>query len=156
MASRDREAEIVWWLFWFIAFGIIDYFIGGRLAGLWIAFIGSFLLQGARDSYVEVTLQRVLSRAKVLDVMTYDVPTIDARMSIEHFVERERLRTGRRCYIVAIEEKPVSMVAPLDIRSVARVDSQTTPLEAVMRPLNKLRTLSPDESLMQAIEDMFR
>jgi Zn-dependent protease/predicted transcriptional regulator len=140
----------------FIAIGIVGYFYGGRLASLWTAFIGWFLLQAARESYLEVSLKKILAGVKVCDVMTPDVPTIDGHMSVEDFVEQELLRTGRRCYIVAIEGSAVGMITPLDIRPIARADWHLIALESVMRPFEKLHTLTPGESLMQGIEDMNR
>ncbi len=51
----------------FIALGIIEFFRGTGLSGLWIAFIGWFLLQAARESYVETTLKSSLDGVKVVD-----------------------------------------------------------------------------------------
>src|SRR5260370_32657060 len=45
----------------FIAFGIFRFFGGAGVGGLWIAFIGWFLLQAARESYVQVGLGHAVS-----------------------------------------------------------------------------------------------
>ena len=42
--------------FCFIALGIYRYMSGAGFAGLWIAFVGWFLLQAARASYRRVSL----------------------------------------------------------------------------------------------------
>ena len=46
--------------FGFIAIGIFRFFAGAGIGGLWIAFIGWFLLQAARESYVQVGLAHAL------------------------------------------------------------------------------------------------
>ena len=51
----------------FIAFGIFRFFGGAGVGGLWIAFIGWFLLQAARESYVQVGLAHALEGVRVAD-----------------------------------------------------------------------------------------
>jgi Zn-dependent protease len=63
--------------FMFIAFGIFRFFGGAGIGGLWIAFIGWFLLQAARESYVRVGLAHALEGVRVADVMTRDCPTVE-------------------------------------------------------------------------------
>ena len=46
--------------FCFIAVGIFEFFGGAGFGGLWIAFIGWFLLQAARESYMQVGLTHAL------------------------------------------------------------------------------------------------
>ena len=60
--------------FGFIALGIVQYFGGAGIGGLWIAFIGWFLLQAARESCVQVGLAHALKGVRVADVMTRDCP----------------------------------------------------------------------------------
>ncbi len=42
----------------FIAWGVFQFFGGAGLGGLWISFIGWFLLQAARESYLQVDFTR--------------------------------------------------------------------------------------------------
>lgn len=58
----------------FIALGIFRFFGGAGVGGLWIAFIGWFLLQAARESYVQVDLAHALEGVRVADVMTRGLP----------------------------------------------------------------------------------
>src|SRR6185437_16817219 len=55
--------------FVFIAIGIVRFFGGAGIGGLWIAFIGWFLLQAARDSYVQIGLANALKGVRDGDVM---------------------------------------------------------------------------------------
>jgi membrane-associated phospholipid phosphatase len=79
--------------FCFIAFGIFRFFGGAGIGGLWIAFIGWFLLQASRESFVRVGLAHALKGVRVADVMTRDCPTIDGWLNLQNFVEQELLRT---------------------------------------------------------------
>ncbi len=70
MAARVGQAVA----FAFIALGIFRFFGGAGIGGLWIAFIGWFLLQAARESYTQVGLAHALKDVRVADVMTRDCP----------------------------------------------------------------------------------
>jgi hypothetical protein len=99
--------------FGFIAFGIFRSFGGAGIGGLWLVFIGWFLLQAARESYVQVGLAHALKGVRVADVMTRDCPTVEGWLNIENFVERELLRTGRRCFIVVDQKGEIAgLVTP--------------------------------------------
>jgi Zn-dependent protease/CBS domain-containing protein len=140
----------------FIAVGIVEYFGGGGLGGLWIAFIGWFLLQAAGGSYLEVGLRRTLEGVRVADVMVRDCPTVDARLTIQDFVDHELLRTGRRCFVVVDNGGVAGLVTSHEIRQTDRAKWPYTTLDGVMRPLKSLRTVTPDSSLTSALEVMAR
>ena len=140
----------------FIVIGIVEYFGGGGLGGLWIAFVGWFLLQAAGASYLEVGLRRTLEGVRVADVMARDCPTVDARLTIQDFVDHELLRSGRRCFVVFENGGVTGLVTPHEIRQTDRAKWPYTTLNHVMRPLKSMRTVTPDSSLASALEVMAR
>ena len=141
----------------FIAIGIVEFFGGGGVGGLWIAFIGWFLLQAAAESYLEAGLKKTLQGVRVSDVMMRDCPTVDASLSIQDFVDHELLRTGRRCFVVVEHGGPVSgLVTPHEIKETDRDKWSHTTLHEVMRPLDSMRVVTPDAALAGALEIMGR
>jgi Zn-dependent protease/predicted transcriptional regulator len=142
--------------FSFIALGIFRYFAGGGIGGLWIAFIGWFLLQAARESYVRVGLAHVLEGVKVADVMTRDCPTADGWLNVQNFVEQELLRTGRHCFIVMEKGEAVGLVTLHEVKQIERARWPFTTLHDIMLPLEDLRAVTPDASLQTALESMSR
>ena len=66
--------------FAFIAYGIFQFFAGAGIGGLWITFIGWFLLQAARESYAQVGLTHAIEGVRVADVMARDCPTVEGWM----------------------------------------------------------------------------
>lgn len=66
LAARTGQAVA----FAFIAVGIFQYFGGAGLGGLWIAFIGWFLLHAAKESYAQVGLAEALGGVRAADLMT--------------------------------------------------------------------------------------
>jgi Zn-dependent protease/predicted transcriptional regulator len=142
--------------FAFIAFGIFRFFGGAGIGGLWIAFIGWFLLQAARESYVQVGLTHALEGVRVADVMTRDCPTVDGWLNLQNFVEGELLRTGRRCFVVVEKGEMTGLVTPHEIKQIDRAKWPFMTLHDVMRPIGDVRSVVPDASLASALELMGR
>lgn len=142
--------------FVFIAFGIFQFFAGAGIGGLWIAFIGWFLLQASRESYLQVGLAHALEGVRVADVMTRDCPTADAWLNLQNFVEGELLRTGRRCFVVVEKGEPTGLVTPHEIKQIDRAKWPFMTLHDVMRPIGDVRSVAPDASLKSALELMSR
>ena len=152
--SPRRVGQVV--AFGFIALGIFRFFGGAGIGGLWIAFIGWFLLQAARESYVQVGLAHALEGVRVADVMTRDCPTVDGWLNVQNFVEQELLRTGRRCFIVVDKGEITGLVTPHEIKQIDRAKWPFMTLHDIMRPLEDLRSVTPDTPLTSALESMSR
>jgi Zn-dependent protease/predicted transcriptional regulator len=140
----------------FIAFGIFQFFRGAGFGGLWIAFIGWFLLQAATASASSVALTSVLKGVRVSDVMTSDCATVDGNMNVEQFVEGHLLRSGRRCFVVEQNGQVTGLVTPHEIKELARPRWPYTTLADIMRPMDQLHTVAPATPVMEALETMGR
>jgi CBS domain-containing protein len=159
--NADRATELAAHMgqavaFGFIALGILQYFNGAGLGGLWIAFIGWFLLQAARESYGRVGLAHALQGVRVADVMTRDCPTTDGAISLEQFVDQELLRTGRRCFIVLDGHQITGLITPHEVKQVVRNQWATTKVRDVMRPLDTLQAVTRETPLLSALASMSR
>src|SRR6266849_6340475 len=152
--TAARVGQVV--AFGFIALGIFQYFGGAGIGGLWMAFIGWFLLQAARESYVQVGLTHALEGVRVADVMTRDCPTVDGWLNVQNLVEQELLRTGQRCFIVVDKGKITGLVTPHEIKQIDRAKWPFMTLHDIMRPLENLQSVTPDTPLTSALESMSR
>ena len=142
--------------FAFIAWGIFRFFGGAGVGGLWIAFVGWFLLQAARESYVQVGLAHALDGVRVADVMTRECPKVEGSLNLQNFVEQELLRTARRCYTVVEKGELAGLVTPHEIKEIDRTKWPFMTLHDVMRPIKDVRSVAPDDSLKSALEVMSR
>ena len=140
----------------FIALGIFQFFGGAGFGGLWIAFIGWFLLQAAGASYSTVTLTSNLKDVRVSDVMTNDCVAVDGNLNVQNFVEEHLLRSGRRCFVVEQNGEMIGLVTPHEIKNLERQRWPFTTLYDVMRPLNQVHTVTPSTPVMEALETMGR
>ena len=140
----------------FIGFGILQFFGGAGIGGLWIAFIGWFLLQAAGESYLQMGLKRAIEGVTVSNVMTSDCPTVDGNLNLQQFVEEQLLPSGRRCFVVLENGMIAGMVTPHEVKQVQRARWPFTTLHDIMRPLEQMRTVTPETPLITALEMMSR
>ncbi len=138
----------------FILYGLWRFFLGENLGGLWLAFIGWFLLDAARGSQAQAELVTELRGRPVSDLMDHDCPTVESHISAQDFVEQFLLHTGKRCFVVVQNQAVVGLLTPTDLRKVRREDWPVTSLQGIMRPLNQVRAVAPETPALQALEMM--
>ena len=142
--------------FGFILIGIWRFFSGQGFGGLWLAFIGWFLLDAARSSGSQVEITERLSGVKVGDVMTQQFPVVDANSNLQTFVQEQLLPTGHRCFVVLEQGNPAGIITPHEVKGIDRARWPYTTVGDVMRALDTLRTVTPERPLAEALEMMGR
>ena len=142
--------------FTFIVFGIFRFFVGAGFGGLWIAFIGWFLLDAARASYGQIVLTESLRGLRACDLMTNDCPVVSGRDNLRTLVDEHLLRTGNRCFIIEDHERIAGLITAHEIKAIARNRWPYTTVDEVMRPVEKLHTVRPEASAAEALEIMAR
>jgi len=140
----------------FICLGIFRFFAGAGFGGLWIAFIGWFLMQAAGASRASVALSSGLKGVKVSDVMESSCTVVDGNLNVQRFVEDYLLKSGQRCYVIEQQREIAGLVTPHEIKALERARWPYTTLYDIMRPLDQLHTVEPNTPLMEALETMGR
>ena len=139
----------------FIGLGIVEFFGAAAFNGLWLAFIGWFLLMAASESSLEAGLTRTLEGVSVGDIMIPECRIIHENMDVRHFVEDEVMRTGSRCFIVVDDAgRVLGLVTPHDAGQVDRREWANATLHDIMRPLRDLQTVEPGTPLLEALDLM--
>jgi Zn-dependent protease len=142
--------------FLFILSGLLRFFVGANFGGLWLAFIGWFLLDASRASYAQAQLVAGLSGRRVADLIDRDCATVEGQLSLQEFVDEHLLRTGRRCFVVVRNSQVTGLITPHEIKNVDRSRWSQTSVQDVMHPVGQLRTVAPDSPALQALELMSR
>lgn len=138
--------------FGFIVLGIYRFFAGAGFSGLWMAFIGWFLLNAAKSTYSQQELTERLRGVTVGDLMTLDCTLVDGNSNLQTFVNDHLLHTGRRCFLVAEQGVVTGLITPQEVKGIPRARWPFTLVYDVMRPLEELRTVSPDTPVSEALE----
>jgi Zn-dependent protease/predicted transcriptional regulator len=147
-----------------IAYGMIalgavtaltNYFprLGGTVGGLWLAFIGWFILSAAKQSQAQVEARGALEGLRVADIMTPELPTVGREISLEDYA-REMMRTGRRTHLVVAHDQLVGLITAEALSSVPQQDWEVTSVQAVMLPKNKLHWAAPEEPALSLLDRM--
>jgi len=123
----------------------------GRVGGIWLAFIGWFLLNAAQASMAQVTIRETLTGLCAADVMSHEVPAIPGNMSLDEY-SSEVLRTGRRIHIVTMDDRLLGLMNVTALNQVPRDEWSMNSVQAVMVPRDRILWASPEEPLQKLLE----
>ncbi len=139
-----------------VAYGIILYgawhaMRGEWSAGLWLVFIGWFLLNAAQESVAQVAIRETLAGLSAADVMSHEVPAVEGHITLEEY-GAEVLRTGRRCHLVLNDGRLAGMMNVHTLNAVPRNEWAHNSVQSAMIPREKILWTSPDEPLLRLLE----
>jgi Zn-dependent protease len=138
----------------FIAIGIVRVFTGDWFGGLWIAFIGFFMDNAARSSYMQLNLRNMLEGHVVGEIMSQDCFLLPPYLTLDVAVDQYLLTSGRRCFTVGTPDGVEGLLTIHKLRDIPKDQWRTKHVSDVSTPLSEMRTVSPDTSLWQALQEM--
>ncbi|MCL2149905.1 MAG: site-2 protease family protein [Dehalococcoidia bacterium] len=115
--------------------------------GLWLALIGWFLFSAASDSYQQLVLQQALQGHAAREIMASDGIQVQPDMSVEDLISNVMLPSGKHCFIVAEDAYLRGMVTLQEIKGVSGSDRDRYTVGQVMKPVDQLKTVGPDDDL---------
>lgn len=138
-----------------IGLGLLQALAWGQwLPGLWLVFIGWFLLGAARSSVMQLVFRESLNEVRVDEVFERELTRLPGSMSVARAIGETMLRRGVRTIFVESADGGVGLVTMREVKGVAEIDRETTPLQAIATPLQRLRTVAPDATLWEAMQEM--
>jgi Zn-dependent protease/predicted transcriptional regulator len=140
----------------FIVIGVVVALRGNFFNGLWIGFIGWFLLNAAQQSYQQVILRESLSGIKADEMMTRDCPRVERGTTVATFIEDFLFRTGRHCFLVMDNDLLQGIVTLHEVNKTPRDQWNQIHVEEIMIPLQHLKWVSPDQDIVKILEFMDR
>ena len=120
-------------------------------SGVWLAFIGWFLLDAAQSSMAQVTIQQTLSGLRAFDVMSHEVPTMNPSATLEDY-GNEVVRTGRRAHLVISDSRLLGLMDIETLNAVPREEWPHTSVQAVMLPREQILWARPEDPLLGLLE----
>ena len=150
----SRVGQLV--AFGFIGFGIYSALTAGLVNGLWLGFIGWFLLNAASSAYMQTTLQDRLEGVTVAQVMQRNYPIVAGNMTLDRLVQEQVMTLGQQVFVVNGFE-PDRRSGILTLNDIKRQPAQkwrflTT--EQAMIPWERLAQVNPDTPLFEALKKM--
>lgn len=130
-----------------ILLGIWFFFGGNLLDGIWLGFIGWFLLSAAQSANSQSMLQSVFKGVTVGEVMNPSPITVPANISLQKLLDDYFLPRGLRSAMVTQLDQLAGLITLADIRSIPREQWSEVPVGHAMIPVDRLHIVSPQQSL---------
>ena len=138
----------------FITLGLVMFAFQGSFSGAWLAFIGWFLLQGARAEARYVATEQALGGLRVRDVMVAEPVTVDADSTIGRFMDDVAWSQRFTTYPVLDGKSPVGLLAFASVAAVPRSDWDTRRVRDTMIPLDEVPLLTENEKAVEALAEL--
>ncbi len=131
----------------FIFWGIWQLFSGSVLNGIWLGFIGWFLLSAAQSANSQVMLESMLRGVTVGEVMNPTPTLVPANISLQQLVDEYFLPQGLRSALVMQADQLAGLITLSDIRHVPREQWGQVTVGHAMIPVERLHVVQPQQSL---------
>ena len=137
----------------FILLGMAQALAGSVFGGLWIAFIGWFLLTAAQASSAQLRLRSALEGIMARDIMHHECWRVGGDVTVAELAE-EMLRTGTRCSMVVDRDRFRGLVTLHEVKQVPQDRWSVTPLRDIMVTEGKLSWVAPDAPVATVVQRM--
>lgn len=138
----------------FIALGLAMFIFQGSFSGAWLAFIGWYLLQGARGEARYVATEQALDGLRVRDLMVRDPVIVDADSTIGRLMDDVAWSHRFTTYPVLDGGRPVGLLTFASVAAVPRSDWDTRRVRDTMIPLEQVTLLTEDEKAVDALAEL--
>ena len=138
----------------FIALGLAMFIFQGSFSGAWLAFIGWFLLQGARAEARYVATEQALDGLRVRDLMVRDPVTVEADSTLGRFMDQVARSQRFTTYPVLDGGSPVGLLAFASVAAVPRSEWDTRRVRDTMIPMDEVPQLTEDERAVDALAEL--
>jgi len=136
-----------------IAAGVLELFLGEVANGIWIAFLGWFLLSAAASEEAGSTVRTLLRSLPVSAAMTSPVVTLPDWVTVEQFLESVAPNHSFTTYPVHEPSGKLTGVVRLsDLVRLPASDRASKHLIEVARPIAAVPTTNPREDLSALIQ----
>ena len=119
-------------------------------------FIGAFLFGAAWSTRKQVTLRIALSGTSVREVMVRAIVTMPPQLSLQSAVDEYFVAYGYGGFPVVEDGQVIAFIAVEDVQAIPRGLWSWRTVGDVMRPASSDLFISPEASMMQALERMVR
>ena len=137
-----------------IALGGILLFTGNVAGGIWLAFIGWFLLQAAGTEAEQRTAEERLAGVRVRDLMSPHPVAVRPDMTLSEVVDRVVWKARYTTYPVVDGSVAVGLLPFATLAGVPRTTWEETHVSDCMLPLQRVLVLDPDAPVIDALPEL--
>ncbi|RAK09418.1 Zn-dependent protease [Halanaerobium saccharolyticum] len=140
----SRVGKVFAWVF-----GIFGFISGNFL----LVFIAFFIYIGASQEHQFSNIKSALSNLKVKDLMTREVKTVPANMSVHRLIEK-MFNDKHSGFPVFRDDKVVGIVTMEDAQKIPQDEYSNTPVQAIMN--QEIHSVKADDELYEAFKLLFQ
>jgi Zn-dependent protease len=150
-ATRVSATIATGFAYFFIAVGLFEVFFLSSFAGIWLAFLGWFLLQAAGAEARHLATRQALGGLRVGDLMVRDPVTVPPDLSLGRFMDDVAWAHRHTTYPVVEDGRAVGLLPFRSVAEVPRREWDSRSVRDSMLPLEDVPKLEPDEELVDAL-----
>jgi Zn-dependent protease/CBS domain-containing protein len=135
-----------------IGLGLLNFFAGNLIGGLWSVLIGWFVRSAAETSYIQLVLRQSLGGVRATEVMTPNPYTVPADLTLERFVEEHVFQGRHHAYPAISNGGPVGIITLDQVKQVPRDQWALREVSEAMAPLDDSMVAGPDEGMETVLD----
>ncbi|HEX6132257.1 MAG TPA: site-2 protease family protein [Actinomycetota bacterium] len=135
-----------------VAGGVALVVLEGAFGGLWLAFIGWFLVQAARSSAADVELRSMLANVRAREVMAGDLVPIPSGSTLQEAVDGYFMRYDHGSFPVDRDGRTVGLLTLRAVKRVPRERWAATRVDDAMTAVGDEITVGPDSPMDRVLE----
>jgi Zn-dependent protease/CBS domain-containing protein len=137
-----------------IGLGLVAALAGRNpVAGLWLAFIGWFLLSASAATARQAAIDAGLEGLRARDLLTREVAWLDGSTPVRTFA-RDLVMRGKRWALVGTPGVATGIVTISDLKRISEPEWDDTPVNRIATPMERVLTSSPEASVRELLQMM--
>jgi Zn-dependent protease/predicted transcriptional regulator len=146
LSRATRIASIAGQTVGYLLIGLGVFFLFNQIlfSAVWLAAIGWFLVQAARSSYQELEVRRFLEGVEAEDLMTPELVSIPADLSLRDAVDDFFMRYEHGAFPVDEGGRTAGLLTLRSVKKVPREQWEARRVRDSMDPLGEQLSVSPD------------
>jgi Zn-dependent protease/CBS domain-containing protein len=137
-----------------IVLGLALLLAGQIAAGVWLALIGWFMHGAAGRQRTETSVNAMLRGVRIADVMSADVPWIDADATLLRAANDEVRRAGHRCMLVGAGGRLEALLSVSDLRRVPAARWEAVRVREIATAGPSIVTATPEDTALAVLGRM--
>lgn len=134
-----------------IFLGILSFITGNLFIGLWWMILGLFLHQAATYSRAQFYIKQELQNEKINKFMSKNPISVSPDLSIKSFIDQYVYQSHHHLYPVTENGKLLGYISLKEVKTIASAEWENTSVNKVIIPLSKIHTVSPNASVLEAL-----
>jgi len=140
--------------FVFIALGLLLFFQGAGIGGIWLAFIGWFLLGAASGEARYLAVRDALGGMRVRDLMVRDPATVPPTLTLGEFMDDVVWKRRYTTYPVVEGDRPVGLLPFRKVAEVPRSEWDGRPVRDCMIGRDDVLVLDEDSEVVDVLPEL--